>query len=99
MIILGLSFFYHDAAACIVEDGRLLAAAEEERFSRIKHDLRFPREAARECLALAGLGPGDLDYVVFYEKPGRKLDRILDTVCRRRRQSSGPTGHRQRLLW
>lgn len=87
MIILGLSFFYHDAAACIVEDGRLLAAAEEERFSRIKHDLRFPREAARECLALAGLGPGDLDYVVFYEKPGRKLDRILDTVCRRRRQS------------
>jgi carbamoyltransferase len=77
--ILGLSAFYHDSAAALVVDGDVVAAAQEERFSRIKHDAGFPLEAATYCLDHAGLKPGDLDYVVFYEKPFTKLDRLLET--------------------
>ena len=80
MNILGISCYYHDAAAALLKDGQLLAASEEERFSRIKHDFRFPRNAIQFCLDGAGLAGPDLDYVVFYEKPFRKLDRILMTV-------------------
>lgn len=82
MHILGISCFYHDAAACLVRDGEVVAAAEEERFSRMKHDARFPLRAARFCLAQAGLAAGDVDHVVFYEKTGLKLDRVLSTLVR-----------------
>ncbi len=69
MYILGISCFYHDAAAVLIEDGKLIAAAEEERFTRIKHDFDFPDNAIYFCLAHAGISGRDLDYVVFYEKP------------------------------
>jgi carbamoyltransferase len=77
--ILGLSFFYHDSAAALVRDGVLVAAAEEERFSRIKHDFGYPELAIEFCLAQAGLTAQDLDYVVYYEKPFLKFERILTT--------------------
>lgn len=77
MDILGLSCFYHDSAAALLRDGQLLAAAEEERFSRVKHDNGFPDLAVRFCLDRAGIKVPDLDYVVFYEKPFQKFDRIL----------------------
>jgi carbamoyltransferase len=77
--ILGVSAQYHDAAACLLVDGVIVAAAQEERFSRIKHDPALPVAAARFCLARAGLGPADLEAVVFYEKPLLKLDRLLQT--------------------
>lgn len=80
MHILGISCFYHDAAAVILRDGMLLAAAEEERFSRRKHDSSFPRHAIQFCLKEAGIQAGDLDYVVFYEKPFVKFERILKTT-------------------
>jgi carbamoyltransferase len=77
--VLGLSAFYHDAAAALVVDGRLVAAAQEERFSRRKHDASFPRAAVAYCLKEAGLAVPDLEAVAFYEKPLLKFDRILDT--------------------
>lgn len=80
MRILGISCFYHDAAAALLVDGQLAAAAEEERFSRKKHDSDFPRLAIQFCLETAGLRAEDLDYVVFYEKPFVKFERILMTA-------------------
>jgi carbamoyltransferase len=80
MNILGVSCYYHDAAAALLQDGQLTAAAEEERFSRVKHDPNFPRNAIRFCLNAAKIKGSDLDYVVFFEKPFRKLDRIFATV-------------------
>jgi carbamoyltransferase len=77
--ILGISAFYHDSAAALVVDGRIVAAAQEERFTRLKHDASFPRRASDYCLRHAGLTPADLDYVVFYEKPLQKFDRLLET--------------------
>lgn len=77
MKILGISCFYHDAAAVLLIDGKLVAAAEEERFSRKKHDSGFPEKAIAFCLRYAGLHSSQLDYVVFYEKPFLKFDRIL----------------------
>jgi carbamoyltransferase len=77
--ILGISAYYHDAAAVLVEDGRIVAAAQEERFSRIKHDPSFPRQAIAYCLQEAGIGLGDVAVVGFYEKPLRKFERLLDT--------------------
>jgi carbamoyltransferase len=77
--ILGISAFYHDSAACLVVDGRIVAAAQEERFTRRKHDHRFPENAIRYCLREAGLTEADLDYAVFYEKPYLKFDRLLET--------------------
>jgi carbamoyltransferase len=79
MNILGISCFYHDAAATIVQDGQLIAAAQEERFTRKKHDQDFPKHAIDFCLQRACLRPRDLDYVVFYDKPLVKFDRILET--------------------
>jgi carbamoyltransferase len=79
MIVLGLSFFYHDAAAALVVDGDLAAAAEEERFNRKKHCSDFPIEAVNYCLRQAGITIDDVDYVVFYEKPLQKFERILLT--------------------
>src|SRR6266403_162376 len=80
MQILGISCYYHDAAAALLRDGELVAAAEEERFSRVKHDFRYPRNAIRFCLETGGIQGSDLDYVVFFEKPFRKFDRILMSV-------------------
>jgi carbamoyltransferase len=77
MYILGISCYYHDAAAVLLKDGVLIAAAEEERFSRIKHDYGFPKKAIKFCMDQAGITGADLDYAVFFEKPFRKLDRIL----------------------
>ena len=77
--ILGLSAFYHDSAAALVVDGDIVAAAQEERFTRIKHDPEFPKHAVDYCLKEAGLTPEQLDYVVFYDKPLQKFDRLLET--------------------
>ncbi len=77
--ILGLSAFYHDSAACLVVDGDIVAAAQEERFSRKKHDERFPKLAVEYCLSEAGLRPDRLDFVAFYDKPLLKFDRLLET--------------------
>jgi carbamoyltransferase len=79
MNILGISAFYHDSAACLVCDGEIVAAAQEERFTRKKHDYRFPQQSIDYCLAEAGVTPGDLDFVAFYDKPLRKFERILET--------------------
>ena len=79
MRILGLSAFYHDSAAALVEDGRVTAAAQEERFSRRKHDARFPASAVAFCLQSAGVGLDAVDYVAFYDKPWLKFERLLET--------------------
>ena len=77
--ILGISAFYHDSAAALVSNGRIIAAAQEERFSRIKHDPGFPSQAIAYCLREGNLNPGDLDYVAFYDKPLTKFERLLET--------------------
>ncbi len=77
--ILGISAFYHDSAACLVVDGEIVAAAQEERFTRVKHDYRFPLEASKFCLREAGISATQLDYVGFYDKPLLKFDRLLET--------------------
>ena len=77
--ILGISAYYHDSAACIVKDGEILAAAQEERFSRKKHDHRFPKHAIQFCLDYAGIESSQLDIVAFYDKPFLKFERILET--------------------
>lgn len=96
--ILGISAFYHDSAACLVVDGEIIAAAQEERFTRVKHDPSFPRNAAQYCLREAGLTPEQLDYVGFYDKPLLKFDRLLETYL-----DYSPTGFRSFLrsmpLW
>ena len=80
MHILGISCYFHDASAAILRDGQLVAAAEEERFSRIKHDFGFPSRAIQFCLDEAGISGSDVDYVAFFEKPFVKFDRILQTA-------------------
>ncbi len=98
MDILGISAFYHDSAAALVRDGEIVAAAQEERFTRVKHDSRFPAHAVDYCLQAAGLSPEKLDYVVFYEKPLLKFERLLETYL-----AYAPRGFRQFLagmpLW
>jgi len=89
MYILGISCFYHDAAAALLKDGVLVAAAMEERFSRKKHDNSFPKQAVEFCLNEAGIQPGDLEYAVFYEKPMIKLERILLSVLGTYPKSAG----------
>lgn len=79
MNIIGISAFYHDAAATLVSDGKIVAAAQEERFSRIKHDPRFPTNAVKFCLEYSNLRPEDIDFVAFYEKPLLKFNRIMRT--------------------
>jgi len=80
--ILGISAFYHDAAAALIVDGEIVAAAQEERFTRKKHDAEFPTNAIAYCLREAGLKPEQLDYVGFYDKPLLKFERILETYLR-----------------
>ena len=79
MIVLGISAYYHDSAAALVRDGEVLAAAQEERFTRKKHDANFPVNAIRSCLAGAGLTAADVDRVAFYDKPFLKFERLLET--------------------
>jgi carbamoyltransferase len=93
MNILGISAFYHDSAAALVRDGKIVAAAQEERFSRAKHDSRFPGNAIRYCLAEAGLKGDELDAVAFYDKPIRKFERILKTYF-----STAPFGLKSFLM-
>src|SRR3954452_6392340 len=96
--ILGLSAFYHDSAACLLRDGEIVAAAQEERFSRKKGDERFPRLAGEYCLGEAGIPMADVSHVGFYDKPLLKFERILETYL-----SVAPRGLRQFLksgpLW
>jgi len=87
--ILGISAFYHDSAAALLDDGRIVAAAQEERFTRKKHDARFPLHAIRYCLAEGGIAVGDLDRVVFYDKPFVKFERLLETYL-----SFAPRGYK-----
>ena len=79
MNILGISAFYHDSAACLIQDGKILAAAQEERFTRKKHDFSFPTHAIDFCLKRGGISAADLDIVAFYDKPFLKFERILET--------------------
>jgi carbamoyltransferase len=79
MKILGISAYYHDSAAALLIDGRVAAAAQEERFTRKKHDSGFPRRAIESCLASGSLSLKDIDYVAFYDKPFLKFERLLET--------------------
>ena len=90
--ILGISAYYHDSAACLVRDGVIVAAAQEERFSRKKHDARFPGHAIRSCLEEAGIGLAAVDHVVFYDKPLIKFERLLETYL-----AYAPSGFRSFL--
>jgi carbamoyltransferase len=78
-VVVGISAFYHDSAAAIVRDGQIVAAAQEERFTRKKHDASFPANALRYCVAEAGIAWSDIDFVTFYEKPFLKFERLLET--------------------
>ncbi|MGZ5283957.1 MAG: carbamoyltransferase N-terminal domain-containing protein, partial [Bacteroidia bacterium] len=82
MKILGISAFYHDSAAAIIENGEITAAAQEERFTRKKHDASFPQNAVKFCLQYAGATIDELDAVVFYDKPLLKFERLLETYNR-----------------
>ena len=90
---MGLSAFYHDSAAALIIDGRIVAAAQEERFTRIKHDHQFPAHAVEYCMSEAGISPELLDYVVFYDKPLQKFDRLLETYL-----AYAPAGFRSFLM-
>jgi carbamoyltransferase len=92
MNILGISAFYHDSAACLVQDAKIIAAAQEERFTRKKHDASFPKNAVEFCLKQGGIHTSDLDYVGFYDKPFIKFERILETYL-----GIAPNGLRQYL--
>src|ERR1044071_7521297 len=98
MNILGVSAFYHDSAACLLQDGRIVAASQEERFTRKRHDYHWPSRAVAECLRAAELEPKDLELVAFYDKPLMKFERILETYV-----SYAPSGFRSFLkampLW
>src|SRR5437870_7466053 len=91
--ILGISAFYHDSAACLVRDGEIIAAAQEERFTRKKHDPGFPAQAIRYCLKEGGIKLSNLDYIVFYDKPLLKFERLLETYV-----SFAPKGLRSFLM-
>ena len=79
MYILGISAFYHDSAACLIYEDEIVSAAQEERFTRIKHDANFPHNAISYCLSEAAISAEKVDYVVFYEKPFVKFERLLET--------------------
>ena len=78
-IILGISAFYHDSAATIIKEGKIIAAAQEERFSRKKHDDNFPKNAIEFVLSKAKVKLNEIDYIIFYEKPFLKFERLLET--------------------
>jgi carbamoyltransferase len=89
MRVLGTSAFYHDSAAALIEDNCIIAAAQEERFTRKKHDPSFPHNAVAYCLEAANLTVDELDHVVFYDKPFLKFERLLETYV-----ASAPRGFR-----
>ncbi len=91
--ILGISAFYHDSAAALLRDGQIIAAAQEERFTRKKHDYRFPLHAVQFCLSEAGISPQQLNYVIFYEKPLVRFERLIETYL-----AYAPKGFRQFLM-
>ncbi|MBN2326506.1 MAG: carbamoyltransferase [Candidatus Omnitrophica bacterium] len=93
MNILGISAYYHDSAACLVRDGEIIAAAQEERFTRKKHDSSFPIHAIRSCLKTAGIEINQVDHVAFYDKPLVKFERILETYL-----STAPAGFRSFIM-
>jgi carbamoyltransferase len=88
--ILGISAYYHDSAAALVVDGNIIAAAQEERFTRKKHDAEFPAEAIRYCLREAGMSLTDITHVVFYDKPLIKFERLLETYLATHQKASAP---------
>lgn len=98
MYILGISAFYHDSTAALVKDGDIVAAAQEERFTRKKHDPGFPKNAIRYCVEEAGINVADIDHVIFYDKPLLKFERLLETYL-----AYAPSGFRSFLtampLW
>lgn len=98
MNILGISAFYHDSAACLIQDGKIIAAAQEERFTRKKHDENFPTHAADYCLKQGGIKANNLDYVVFYDKPVLKFERLLQTYLTTAPMGFGPYA-RSLPLW
>ena len=79
MHVLGISAFYHDSAACMVKDGELIAAAQEERFTRLKHDQKFPSNAINYCIKESNIASSEIDYIVFYDKPFLKFERLIET--------------------
>jgi len=91
--VLGISAYYHDSAACLLVDGRIAAAAQEERFTRVKHDERFPSHAVAYCLKEAGLRIDQVDAIGFYEKPLVKFERLLESYI-----ASAPRGLRSYLM-
>jgi len=91
--ILGVSAFYHDSAACLVRDGEMVAAAQEERFARKKGDARYPANAVAYCLKAGGITAKDLAFVGFYDKPILKFERIIETYL-----GTAPAGFRQFLM-
>ncbi len=91
--ILGISAFYHDSAACLIEDGHIIAAAQEERFSRKKHDSGFPQQSIAYCLSEGGVGLDRIDHVAFYDKPFLKFERLLETYV-----ALAPSGFRSFLM-
>src|SRR3954452_21324702 len=91
--ILGISAYYHDSAACLVEDGQVVAAAQEERFTRKKHDASFPSNAVAYCLRHRGISPRELDLVGYYEKPLVKFSRLVETYV-----ACAPRGFRSFLM-
>ena len=93
MNILGISAYYHDSAAALIQDGKIVAAAQEERFTRKKHDHNFPKNAVAYCLKEAGIQASDLDYVAFYDKPFVKFERLLETYV-----AYAPVGLRSFLM-
>ncbi len=92
MFILGISAYYHDSAACIIKDEKIIAAVEEERFTRKKHDLQFPKNAINYCLKQANISLFQVDYITFYEKPFLKFERLLETYL-----TEAPKGYKSFL--
>jgi len=91
--ILGISAFYHDSAACLVSDGKIIAAAQEERFTRKKHDAGFPQKAIEYCLNAGKISVSDITHVAFYDKPWIKFERLLETYL-----AFAPLGIRSYLM-
>ena len=93
MFILGISAYYHDSAVSLIKNEKIIAAVQEERFTRIKHDHSFPREAIKYCIKQAGIKLETIDYIIFYDKPLIKFERLLETYL-----SEAPKGFKSFLI-
>ena len=87
MFILGISAFYHDSAAVLIHDEKIIAAAQEERFTRIKHDSSFPEKSIKYCIKEANININDIKYIAFYDKPLIKFERLLETYLNEAQRS------------